>query len=42
MKTALALYSAAAFIRVLVGYHPHSGQDNYHGQRGVYGGDYEA
>ena len=42
MKTALALFSAAAFIRVLVGYHPHSGQDNYHGQRGVYGGDYEA
>lgn len=31
-------------VRVLVGFHPHSGQDNYHGKDdGIsYGGDYEA
>jgi len=33
---------AALFIRILVGYQPHSGQDNHHGSKVAYGGDYEA
>lgn len=39
---ALALISGVAFLRVLVGYQPHSGQDNYHGLHAAYGGDFEA
>lgn len=38
----IALFAVAGLIRVLVGYQPHSGQDNYHGQRAAYGGDFEA
>lgn len=34
--------SAALVLRVLVGYQPHSGQDNHHGSKIAYGGDYEA
>jgi len=29
-------------LRLLVALHPHSGQDNYHGSKTSYGGDYEA
>jgi alpha-1,3-glucosyltransferase len=39
---AVAAVSAVALLRVLVGYQPHSGQDNYHGSHGAYGGDFEA
>jgi alpha-1,3-glucosyltransferase len=49
---AMALWMGAAVVvvlRVLVGYQPHSGQDNYHGGSahdggggGAYGGDFEA
>lgn len=38
----LALFALVALLRVAVGYQPHSGQDNHHGQRAAYGGDYEA
>jgi alpha-1,3-glucosyltransferase len=38
---AVAAVSAVALLRVLVGYQPHSGQDNYHGSHGAYGGDFE-
>jgi alpha-1,3-glucosyltransferase len=38
----VALFSVAALLRALVGYQPHSGQDNYHGLHAAYGGDYEA
>lgn len=32
----------ALAVRVMVGYQAHSGQDNYHGSKTAYGGDYEA
>lgn len=38
----VAAVSAVALLRVLVGYQPHSGQDNYHGSPETYGGDFEA
>lgn len=38
----LAVLCAVIFVRVLVGYQPHSGQDNYHGSKVAYGGDFEA
>jgi alpha-1,3-glucosyltransferase len=38
---AVAAVSAVALLRVLVGYQPHSGQDNYHGSHATYGGDFE-
>ncbi|CAB9496327.1 Man9GlcNAc2 alpha-1,3-glucosyltransferase [Seminavis robusta] len=34
--------SLALFVRILVGYQHHSGEDNYHGSKRAYGGDYEA
>ena len=34
--------STALFLRVLVGYQPHSGQNNHHGSKVAWGGDYEA
>lgn len=37
-----ALFSFAILLRALVGFHPHSGQDNYEGSRVAYGGDFEA
>ena len=38
----VAIWAAATLLRVAVGYQPHSGQDNFHGQRAAYGGDFEA
>lgn len=35
-------FSVALLLRILVGYQPHSGQDNFHGSKVAYGGDYEA
>jgi alpha-1,3-glucosyltransferase len=32
----------ALFVRILVGYQNHSGEDNHHGSKMAYGGDYEA
>jgi alpha-1,3-glucosyltransferase len=32
----------AALLRILIGFQPHSGQDNYHGSKTAYGGDFEA
>jgi len=40
--TAVGAFALVALLRVLVGYQPHSGQDNYHGSSRAYGGDYEA
>lgn len=40
--TYLAIWSAVALFRVLVGFQPHSGQDNHHGSKVAYGGDFEA
>ena len=37
-----AVVCTALFVRILVGYQPHSGQNNYHGSQTAYGGDYEA
>lgn len=34
-------WSLIALLRVLVGFQPHSGQDDYHGLPGAYGGDFE-
>lgn len=33
-----------SMLRIAIGFHPHSGQDNYHGSldKGAYGGDFEA
>lgn len=42
MDRTVALFAGAALLRVLVGWQPHSGQDNHHGQTAAYGGDYEA
>ena len=43
-QTSLVVFVIAALLllRALVGLHPHSGQNNYHGNVGAYGGDYEA
>ena len=39
----LILWCCIVLVRILVGYQPYSGQDNYHGRRvGAYGGDFEA
>jgi alpha-1,3-glucosyltransferase len=38
----VAVVAGLVLLRVLVGYHPHSGQDNYHGLHSAYGGDFEA
>lgn len=38
----VGVFSLLLFLRVLVGLHPHSGQDNHHGSKVAYGGDYEA
>ena len=40
--TSWAILLAAALIRILVGFQPHSGQDNHHGSKVAYGGDFEA
>ena len=38
----IGLLAMAGALRAAVGFQPHSGQDNYHGQRAAYGGDFEA
>jgi alpha-1,3-glucosyltransferase len=38
----LFLFGFAALLRILVGFHPHSGQNNFHGSMKAYGGDFEA
>jgi len=38
----IAVIALLLFLRALVGLHPHSGQDNHHGSKVAYGGDYEA
>ena len=37
-------WSFISLLRVAIGFHPHSGQDNHHGSadKGAYGGDFEA
>lgn len=37
-----AIFFVAILLRVLVGFQPHSGQNNHHGSKVAYGGDYEA
>jgi len=36
------IFGFAAILRILVGFHPHSGQNNFHGSTKAYGGDFEA
>lgn len=38
----ISVISTLLLLRILIGYQPHSGQDNYHGKLNAYGGDYEA
>jgi alpha-1,3-glucosyltransferase len=38
----IGLVSFVLLLRVLVGFQPHSGQDNFHGAKRAYGGDFEA
>jgi alpha-1,3-glucosyltransferase len=38
----LSIFCGLALLRILVGFQPHSGQDNYHGIHAAYGGDFEA
>jgi alpha-1,3-glucosyltransferase len=38
----LLLCAITSLFRVLIAFHPHSGQDNHHGARKAYGGDFEA
>jgi alpha-1,3-glucosyltransferase len=38
----VAVITLLLLLRALVGLHHHSGQDNYHGSKVAYGGDYEA
>ena len=38
----IAVLASLLFLRALVGLHPHSGQNNYHGSKVAFGGDYEA
>lgn len=40
--SAITMFAGVAFLRVLIAYQPHSGQDNYHGSKVAYGGDFEA
>ena len=36
-------WSFVSLLRIAIGFHPHSGQDNHHGSanKGAYGGDFE-
>jgi alpha-1,3-glucosyltransferase len=36
------LFAFVTILRILIGFHPHSGQDNHHGSKTAYGGDFEA
>ncbi|KAL3904654.1 MAG: hypothetical protein SGILL_009984, partial [Bacillariaceae sp.] len=38
----ILLFGFATLLRIGIGYHPHSGQDNFHGSKTAYGGDFEA
>ena len=38
----VALLSSLILLRILVGFHRHSGENNYHGKSDGFGGDYEA
>ena len=40
----LFFWGFVSLLRIAIGFHPHSGQDNYHGSldEGAYGGDFEA
>jgi alpha-1,3-glucosyltransferase len=38
----LVIFGFAILLRILVGFSHHSGQDNFHGNKQGYGGDYEA
>jgi alpha-1,3-glucosyltransferase len=42
LSLVIAVITSLLFLRALVGLHKHSGQDNYHGSKVAYGGDYEA
>jgi len=39
---AILLISISIFLRTCISLHSHSGQDNYHGSKTAYGGDFEA
>ena len=39
---AITLFLSITLLRILVGFQPHSGQDNHHGSLVAYGGDFEA
>ncbi|KAG7349443.1 dolichyl-P-Glc:Man9GlcNAc2-PP-dolichyl glucosyltransferase [Nitzschia inconspicua] len=38
----LLLFAFTTLLRILIGFHHHSGQDNHHGSKVAYGGDFEA
>ena len=38
----IGFLSFVLLLRILVGFQPHSGQDNFHGAQKAYGGDFEA
>jgi alpha-1,3-glucosyltransferase len=38
----MVLFGFATLLRIGIGYHPHSGQDDFHGSAVAYGGDFEA
>lgn len=38
----LLVWGFATLLRIMIGFHPHSGQDNHHGSKVAYGGDFEA
>ena len=42
LALSIVLLSFVVLLRILVGFQPHSGQDNFHGARNAYGGDFEA
>ena len=41
-SASIATISLLIVLRILVGFQPHSGQNNFHGKLNAYGGDYEA
>lgn len=41
-SSAIAILSTLILLRIVVGFQHHSGQDNFHGSKRAYGGDYEA
>lgn len=41
-SSTISIIAMLLLLRILVGFQPHSGQNNFHGKLNAYGGDYEA